>query len=147
VSVPLFGGGTQVISQAGGAPTTPAIGRATTMFRATLTAGAVMAPTLPLASVAQGVVVWFEHTGDGTGTMPVTPAGGDTIDGGGPVTIPFEQKAAFISAGGADWRRLSLDSGYTPGTPGDWAGAPTSVQDALDRLAAAVEGLLGGAIP
>ncbi len=37
---------------------------------------------------------------------------------------------------------------YTPGTPADWdAPAPTTVAEALDRLATAVEGLLGGAIP
>lgn len=38
---------------------------------------------------------------------------------------------------------------YEKGTPGDWAGAvtPISYKVAIDRLAAAVEGLLGGAIP
>ena len=43
------------------------------------------------------------------------------------------------------------DSGttsYTPGTPGDWvAPAPTNAQDAMDRLAAAVAGILVGPIP
>lgn len=38
--------------------------------------------------------------------------------------------------------------GYTPGTPGNWAGpVPTTAQQAFDRLAAAVEGLLGHPIP
>lgn len=37
---------------------------------------------------------------------------------------------------------------YTPGTPGDWAPtAPTTQGEALDRLATAVAGLLGGPIP
>lgn len=34
---------------------------------------------------------------------------------------------------------------YTPGTPGDWAGSPTSVWEALDRIAAVVSS--GGASP
>lgn len=36
---------------------------------------------------------------------------------------------------------------YVPSTPADWAGDPASVEDALNRLAAAVAGLLGGPIP
>jgi hypothetical protein len=37
---------------------------------------------------------------------------------------------------------------YIPGTPANWAGAaPTNPKQALDRLAAAVEGILGHAIP
>jgi len=36
---------------------------------------------------------------------------------------------------------------YTPGASGNWSGSPTDVWVALDRLAAAVAGLLGGAIP
>ena len=38
-------------------------------------------------------------------------------------------------------------SAYNPGNPGNWSGSPTTVASALDRLAAAVAGLLGGAIP
>lgn len=39
-------------------------------------------------------------------------------------------------------------AGYISGTPADWAGsAPTSVNDAIDRLASAVQGLLGVPIP
>ncbi len=39
-------------------------------------------------------------------------------------------------------------AGYIAGTPGDWAAtAPTDLNNAIDRLAAAVEGLLGGPIP
>ena len=36
---------------------------------------------------------------------------------------------------------------YTPATPGNWSGSPTNVHDALDRIASAVAGLLGGPIP
>ena len=43
---------------------------------------------------------------------------------------------------------LSQNTAFTAGTPGNWAGsAPTQVKAAIDRLAAAVEGLLGHAIP
>ncbi|MHA2426961.1 MAG: hypothetical protein ACXADB_02915 [Candidatus Hermodarchaeia archaeon] len=39
-------------------------------------------------------------------------------------------------------------AGYIAGTPPDWAGSPpTSVNNAIDRLASAVQGLLGGPIP
>lgn len=38
--------------------------------------------------------------------------------------------------------------GYAPAVPGDWVGpAPVDAQQGLDRLAAAVAGLLGGPIP
>lgn len=37
---------------------------------------------------------------------------------------------------------------YAPAAPSNWAGAPPSTQDAaLDRIAAAVRGLLGSPIP
>lgn len=36
---------------------------------------------------------------------------------------------------------------YTAGTPADWSGAPATLGAALDRLASAVAGLLGGPIP
>lgn len=37
--------------------------------------------------------------------------------------------------------------GYTPATPGDWNGVPVNAGEAIDRLAAAVAGLLGGPVP
>ena len=36
---------------------------------------------------------------------------------------------------------------YVPGTAGNWAGSPATIQAAIDRLAAAVEGLLAVPIP
>ena len=36
---------------------------------------------------------------------------------------------------------------YTPDTSADWDGDPTTAQEALDRLAAAVAGLLAAPIP
>lgn len=41
----------------------------------------------------------------------------------------------------------TLTLSYHPSTPGDWSGSPSHVWEALDRLAAAVAGLLGGPIP
>jgi hypothetical protein len=43
---------------------------------------------------------------------------------------------------------VNLAVNYNAGTPGDWAAsAPTNTKDALDRMAAAVAGLLGFPIP
>ena len=42
---------------------------------------------------------------------------------------------------------LTEASPYAPGNPGDWDGDPATIQDALDRLAAAVSGLLTAPIP
>ena len=40
------------------------------------------------------------------------------------------------------------DQAYSAGTPADWAtSAPTTIKDALDRIASAVEGLLATPIP
>lgn len=36
---------------------------------------------------------------------------------------------------------------YTPANSGDWAGDPTTVKQALDRLAAAVAAFIGNPIP
>jgi len=108
IAVPMIGGHAQAIAQGAGAPTTPAILRGTTLFRGQLTGFAVMSPTLPLASVSRGVTVFVQHTGDGTGTLTVTPAGGDTLDLGGPVGVGLNETRAFISAGGTDWRQISL---------------------------------------
>lgn len=41
-----------------------------------------------------------------------------------------------------------INDSYSPATPANWSGTPpATVTAALDRLAAAVEGLLGGSIP
>jgi hypothetical protein len=50
---------------------------------------------------------------------------------------------AFVAALGA----LKVNAAFVPGTSGDWDGDPATVQTAIDRLAAAVEGLLGAPIP
>ena len=57
------------------------------------------------------------------------------------------------TSAGAQWFMLSREPTnknlipYTPAAPANWAGSPTDVWTALDRLAAAVAGLLGGPIP
>ena len=54
--------------------------------------------------------------------------------GGAGVTTPFPlQRSSLLS--------------YVPVAPANWAGSPADVSDALDRIAAAVAGLLGGPIP
>jgi hypothetical protein len=42
---------------------------------------------------------------------------------------------------------LKRDTAFTPGAAGDWDGVPATVQAAIDRLAAAVSGLLVLPIP
>jgi len=51
----------------------------------------------------------------------------------------------FIGNSGTN---ILISNLYDPGNPSDWAPtAPTTITGALDRLASAVEGLLGGQIP
>jgi len=75
---------------------------------------------------------------DGTGTIPVD------IDAEGWAN---EQNANLKALEAAIVGQVSSGVAYTPGTPGDWAGSPTNAGDAIDRIAAAVAGLLGGTIP
>lgn len=49
--------------------------------------------------------------------------------------------------GTLDYISMASVQSYTPSTVGDWLTAPVSTQEALDRLASAVEGLLGAPIP
>lgn len=56
------------------------------------------------------------------------------FSGGAGVTTPFPlQRSSLLS--------------YSPVAPANWAGSPADVAAAIDRLAAAVVGLLGGPIP
>ena len=65
---------------------------------------------------------------------------------GGISNVSTLSNLTFIS--GASPPFTGYEVQYSATTPGDWAApAPTSSQGAIDRLAAAVEGLLGGAIP
>jgi hypothetical protein len=68
-------------------------------------------------------------TNTGFDPQTITGAGGILVSGTGSVTV--------------DGSSL-----YVAVTPGNWAGnPPTTVQDAIERLAAAVAGLLGNPIP
>jgi hypothetical protein len=50
---------------------------------------------------------------------------------------------AFVAALGA----LKVDAAFTPGEPNDWDGVPTTVQNAIDRIAAVVATLSLNPIP
>lgn len=63
------------------------------------------------------------------GPLPLIPG----FTGGGGVAIINNSSARNVT--------------YTPANAGDWGGNPATSQDALDRIAAAVAGLLGGPIP
>jgi hypothetical protein len=54
---------------------------------------------------------------------------------------------SFSHAVGEEVALVAAGASYTPATPGDWSGNPADAIEALDRLAAAVAGLLGGPIP
>ena len=69
--------------------------------------------------------------------------------------LPILQEGEFYLAtdtgdlyvGGASGN-LKVTNEYSPATPGNWASAaPSTISSAIDRLAAAVHGLLGGVIP
>jgi len=65
---------------------------------------------------------------------------------GGTSNISTMPDLTFISGANPPFKEYEIR--YSPGTPGDWAAtAPDASQGAIDRLATAVEGLLGGAIP
>jgi hypothetical protein len=65
-------------------------------------------------------------------------------DGSGNLTaVSFIGSGASLTGVVTD---ASVDT-YTPGNSSNWSGSPTTIQAALDRLAAAVAGLLGSPIP
>jgi len=73
------------------------------------------------------------------------PVGSLRLDAG---TNYWFTAAGGVLAGGATkvYMNNALGSGYTPGTPAEWAGSPLTTQDAIDRLAATVF-LLNGSVP
>lgn len=73
------------------------------------------------------------------------PVGSLRLDAG---TDYWFVDAGGVLAGGATkvYLNNALGTGYTPATPAEWAGAPVTTQDAIDRLAAKVY-LLNGNIP
>ena len=101
--------------------------------------------------------VWSGHVGGA-----VTVAGGARLD----LNDVFVSGAATFTAGAPDQActmiggaivgalsdtnsrlTFSTHAGYSAGAPANWATAPTDVTSAIDRIAAAVQGLLAGPIP
>lgn len=55
---------------------------------------------------------------------------------------------ALSHAVGEEVAEVAAGETYTPATPGDWAGPPPATSaEAIDRLAAAVAGLLAAPVP
>jgi hypothetical protein len=99
----------------------------------------VIDPSMYPLVVVQGLFV--DLFGGGPGTIP---AGGDAIG-----ALMYSGNELFTSNGAA-WVPAIAAAGttYAPGVPANWAGAaPSQVNAAIDRLAAAVRGLLGAPIP
>lgn len=65
--------------------------------------------------------------------------------------IAANTPAAFSGAAGGPliaWSAASPPlAAFAPGAGGNWAGAPATLQAAIDRIAAAVAGIIGGGIP
>lgn len=59
----------------------------------------------------------------------------------------FAEDTKELFLGTSSNGNIKPNQGYTPASPGHWNGNPTNYIDAIDRLAAAVSGLLGGPIP
>jgi hypothetical protein len=73
-----------------------------------------------------------------------------TIESGSAASLRLESNTGFIELGTSGQITIEPASGqncfisYTPLTPSDWSGSPTSVWEALDRIAAAIFTLQGG---
>lgn len=79
-----------------------------------------------LGNVVLGVCTTFSVVGPGSAEI--------TIDAAGEINL--------TPAPG-----FTVQIFYSPASPGDWSGLPTDLVSAVDRIAAAVAGLLGGPIP
>lgn len=103
----------------------------------------------PVADIAAGATLLVSNS-----TYIGAPVGTDLLTGDGLVlfgtvtvtggTIVFPPSLSVVSLPYGQ----PMGVLYTPGSPGDWAGTPpTNMQEFADRIASAVAGLLGGAIP
>lgn len=88
---------------------------------------------------------------DGTPSNPSISFGGSSISSSGTGLYGNETSmhigilgSSVIGFGSSGMLGTVL---YTPAASGDWDGDPTTVADALDRIAAAVAGLLTTPIP
>ncbi len=91
----------------------------------------------------------FATAGGGTGIVNLTDGSGleaNSLSGTITVNI-FDTSCTNASGTAATLITFATDLGYVD-TSGNWAtSAPTNIQDAVQRLAAAVKGLLGHTIP
>lgn len=114
-------------------------------------AGEILFGATPVAAVALGgTIIVFSPT---FGTVqPGTFSGAGTLFTVIAVVNPNIHTTAAEQPGvtGAVTTQLATEAhfcGYIPANAGDWIGNPVNAGEALDRLAAAVAGLLGGPIP
>jgi hypothetical protein len=135
----LTGGGSTVIELPNGGPTPSDI-------------VAILAPYFGGAEVVE-----FVEVAEGNPTGPITFASSADLIGislnnsTGPVGFGNQRLVSVDmptdASDVATKQYVDTSAGYTPNASGDWDGDPATVQEALDRLAAAVAGLLGGPIP
>lgn len=118
--------------------------------------GPTPAQVIALLSVsfAAGAVLSFEEVAEGNPEGPLSiPLAADLYAVSlGNITGPLSVNNQQIQAVGApvdpsDAANKQYVDTYSPSTSGDWSGDPATVHEALDRLAAAVAGLLGGPVP
>lgn len=94
------------------------------------------------ALVSEGEIQLFESE------VLSNDPGGNFATGNGVVSFAGLALSGFAKARASTLGGADLGSGYHTSVPGSWdLPAPTTIQIALDRLAVAVEGLLGGALP
>lgn len=99
-----------------------------------------------LFQIKDSALVTYIEVGP-TGTLNFQVPNGQSIDLtgslGGQILIDPSGVVTINCAGG-----VSAEIDYFPATPGDWVGGnPVEMHIAIDRIAAAVAGLLGGPIP
>jgi hypothetical protein len=119
-----------------------------------------------LFSSSEGEIVALEFNGASLvfgagGTWSVASAAGEAIgfaqaagssilftgDGGYILSTPLVQMTVSAAGVVAMTGATAMSWPYFPGASGNWAGDPATMGDALDRIAAAVAGLLAAPIP
>lgn len=103
---------------------------------------------------AAGEVIAFEEVADGNPEGPFSiPGSADLYSIAisnitGPLSVNNQRiNAVAAPVDPSDAATKQYVDTYVPGVSADWAGDPATLQEALDRLAAAVAGLLGAPIP
>lgn len=110
--ISLFGGDVVTTAFNSGIAILPTMRRGHAGLTGPITNSSIVLPSLPLANTCVGRIIWFEHQGDGTGSLTVNAIGGDTIDGiAGLASVPLGEFKAFISDGVSDWRTIKFPGG------------------------------------